>query len=254
MFIDPLLFLLNLQEYKRLQSKLHLMYTYSCPEINCRKKFTLKGNLARHHKTAHVEVEVSMIIKMCKNYITDTKFCTTVFQFPPQKIQPSSISKQATLKSLVEKKFSCDLCDFKAFIKFFLQSHMDSKHKVEECICSICKKIFINRRRLEAHVNRTHREKKDKRKHNCIFCGTSYMSHSHLARHVKNAHYEDSIKSSTCSCDICGVKIYSKLQVEKHMILFHSKPFKCLDKKCFRSFSDENCRRTHHLKYHITKM
>lgn len=126
---------------------------------------------------------------------------------------------------------------------------METKHKVDVCICKICKKLCGNLNKLKSHMKKTHSIKKDKRRHECIICGDGFTAYSNIKTHFAKEH-TGLFSKFTFNCDICDENLLSKLQIERHILSEHAKPVKCLDKTCFKSFSSIFVRRTHHLTYH----
>lgn len=147
---------------------------------------------------------------------------------------------------------SCDQCGYRTHRLCLLNLHMNSTHKVEECKCTICKKLCPNQEKLKLHIKKMHVEKRE-RKHKCLICGASYKNYADLKKHfAKHMSNHSSQNTTTYSCDICGVEFLSKPRIEQHIIFDHSKLFKCLDKKCFKSFNDLQTRRDHYLRFHST--
>lgn len=173
--------------------------------------------------------------------------------FYPQKVNQRKIQKKL-FKPFMKSRFGCDICGLKAVEKHKIRRHINSKHSKEERICEICKKVFMNQFKLREHLARTHQGKKEDQKHECLICGVGYKNYQHVRRHNNELHSDYSLNVPLVSCDICGEKIYSKLQIEKHMILYHSKPFKCLEKNCYRSFDKRKDRLKHKSRCHSRKL
>lgn len=128
---------------------------------------------------------------------------------------------------------------------------MNLTHKIEECKCTICKKLCVNQEKLKQHIKKMHAGKRE-RKHKCAICGASYKNYADLKKHFAKNISNHSSQNTTYSCDLCDAKFLSKQRIEDHIISDHSKLFKCFDKKCFKSFNDWQTRRDHYLTFHST--
>lgn len=146
--------------------------------------------------------------------------------------------------TLLEKKFKCDLCSFEATRKDIIKYHLNSTHRLEEIACKICKKVYQNVFKMRHHmlIHRTQRFE-------CPICVSDFKHYGKLQEHVESSHPEKK-SEIICTCDVCGITYYSKLQLNKHMRIDHTGPFKCFDKSCFKWFSGAVVRNNHFMSFH----
>lgn len=125
---------------------------------------------------------------------------------------------------------------------------MTTKHKIEETKCQKCNEIFVNPAKLKIHLSLKHEKRNNNEIFECLICTNRYTSYATLHKHIESFHISE--KLQICSkCDICGVNVYSKSQIDKHM-KEHARPYKCFEKNCLKTFGLSLKRRKHYLLYH----
>lgn len=83
----------------------------------------------------------------------------------------------------------------------------------------------------------------------CLLCDRKVKAYVTLCRHIEKRHFKDKSKT-TFVCDVCGKYYFIKLRLEFHMRFEHFGSFKCFDKSCRKSFTQNNSRRTHFFQFH----
>lgn len=82
------------------------------------------------------------------------------------------------------KKIKCPYCDFQANTRFYMQSHVNNKHKGIYYKCSMCDKQFSLKGNLQRHINNVHVRSKFFR---CQLCDYKTVDRYNLKRHL-NTH------------------------------------------------------------------
>lgn len=148
---------------------------------------------------------------------------------------------------LEKKLFVCDSCDYKTTIKYQIRNHMDSAHTHEKSVCIFCNKFYRNKLKLKYHIASVHMNGD---LFACLICNKrSFKMYEDFHKHIDNYHSEEKTKT-TYTCDICDTRLYSKIQLGKHMLRSHCGRYKCFDKKCLRNFTSIQGREKHHLSFH----
>lgn len=94
------------------------------------------------------------------------------------------------------KRYTCDLCGYRSYMKDHLKSHMTSHIKERTIKCDQCDRVFNRLQCLRVHVKSAH---SDERTHICE-CGKTYKTHSALYTHMRYWHSDE--KKFQCSvCD-----------------------------------------------------
>lgn len=125
-----------------------------------------------------------------------------------------------------------------------LRSHIRVVHKkVKRHICEICKKSFVTRHCLEAHL-RVHT---NERPYECTVpgCGKTFKQSGQLKQHtIRHGPKQDFI------CDVCGTNVSSKYTLIEHRkIHFQIGAFKC--EECSASFAKRSYLKEHIKNQHV---
>ena len=150
-------------------------------------------------------------------------------------------------KERERKDNKCEHCDKVLSRKRAMRLHVKRVHlKIKEEIktekqyikCEHCEKTFTRQLHLELHTKRVHLKIKD---HICEICKKPFSTMNDLSTHGI-VHQERKF-----SCNICGLKIRSKVSLVNHMEGRHmgisKKPYFCQD--CGIHYSNTSHRRMH---------
>lgn len=103
------------------------------------------------------------------------------------------------------KNFQCEQCEFKAFYECQLRDHIATAHDhVTKFECSQCSYVCYREQNLKHHIGAVHDKLKD---HKCPTCPYECFAKAQLDRHIKAVH--DRIKDLQCpNCDFrCSFKL-----------------------------------------------
>ena len=121
-----------------------------------------------------------------------------------------------------EKRFECKECQAYFGTKSELKEHEQNSHpKNDSFVCSLCPKIYYNKKHLRRHVSKVHlgvAPKPLERKRECEICGKKFQTNSHLKRHLTRVH---SI-NETLSCQECHLIFSTDEMLSNHVIMVHS--------------------------------
>lgn len=225
----------------------------------CKMKFNevklLECHLVNKHKKLLSKEEIS---ELRRRRIDRRKLVCSICG-----IKTHYIKHHMDTKHLKKKRFLCDLCNYQAFNKSEIQSHM-YKHKEPNFVCDFCGNKFARKMALKRHINRSHlnidgrvkkrnypihRQKATSTKDSktarikCNFC------QKEMSKRVYKLHVEQVHTFSTEICDICH-----KTFKNKHALLHHKRNhkeriYKCDYPNCDKSFVTEY-RLTHHKAVH----
>ena len=131
-----------------------------------------------------------------------------------------------------EKKFQCELCDYKAALPVSLKKHIARMHAVTDPVkCDICHKLLKNQETLKIHVSLMHVKQKSVQ---CDQCDYKAKSNGLLKRHVRIVH--EKIKPHVCH--ICGKGFNTTTLMKNHMDNIHNSDNKSyICERCGKSFS-----------------
>jgi KRAB domain-containing zinc finger protein len=122
--------------------------------------------------------------------------------------------------------YRCSICYKELLTKLALRQHNAQEHDVEaesNIVCTICNKILVSKKKLNAHVIRHHRDA-------CNVCLEQFESKQHLEVHITTAHsLSDFQKRVRCAiCDFCySKKDKDRSQLRKHMKSEHNVGYVC---------------------------
>lgn len=162
------------------------------------------------------------------------------------KIHLKRLSRGRVSRLKKEKTFCCNLCGYRTAVKNSLNSHMKSKHTINECICRVCNKIYANKVKLRIHTRSVHENRSE---FVCSICNATYKIYQKLSQHIERKHPLEK-ESILQACHVCSAKYYTKSKLDTHVKNEHSGRYKCLDSDCKRSFNCTINRRKHYLYSH----
>jgi len=169
------------------------------------------------------------------------------------KLSPSSYPispKRSSVKS--EKPFKCKYCvktyTLKNSLRRHLQTHIETQHK-----CHLCGKIFENKSKLEDHV-RSHTVE---RPFKCEVCSKSFTQKSNRNRHMRNVHLSENTSTNKVhECMCCGSAFISPSELSRHLkshgVGGRGKCSTCM--YCYEKFSTTRSLRSHLRKEHSDEM
>lgn len=111
---------------------------HQCPYTECALKFITKQACENHIRMKHERI----ITQYCKFLDCDKSFFTKKAYYEHMR------------NTHTDRKFSCDLCSFKAKTRSALNTHGDVHRLGEEFSCDICNAAFSVYRRLKAHMGK----------------------------------------------------------------------------------------------------
>ncbi|KAL4580412.1 hypothetical protein LXL04_016604 [Taraxacum kok-saghyz] len=181
---------------------------FKCTIKNCKSKFSIQGNLTRHIKEIHDDLDCPSDVDTTEQKIhtCSEPGCGKVFKHPSrlQKHEESHVKLQ-TVEAL------CGEC-----MKYFtnekcLKEHINSCH--QHINCEICGSKHL-KKNIKRHL-RTH-EKAVSERIKCTFdgCDSTFSKRSNLAVHVKAAHFQE--KPFVCSVSGCGMRFAFKHVRDNH--------------------------------------
>lgn len=202
----------------------------------CQKPFTSASALNNHkrrHNTQKLlhctECDKCFTIpyELKKHKIKHTKLKT--YSCP---ICAKSFSRQGSLHvhqrvhTDSEPRYECDLCAKRFHWNSNLKSHRRS-HFLEKFQCRICRQNFSNQFLLDAH-GQYH---SDEKWHDCVWCKKIYLNRYKLNYHIKNVH----ASFASFQCKQCKETFKTSIQLRSHQFTHvGEKPFRC--KECDKSF------------------
>jgi uncharacterized Zn-finger protein len=117
------------------------------------------------------------------------------------------------------KRFFCDLCDFAAFLKCNLNTHM-AKHVArefrEQISCELCPAKFT---RIESLKNHRKTEHETPVLLKC-FCGKEFNLKHKLSTHINRVHND--IRNHVCTVANCKKRFFTPKELKSHVLKVHS--------------------------------
>ncbi len=175
-----------------------------------------------------------------------------------------------------ERKFPCDMCDYKGKDNLALTLHKKRVHE-KNCshVCDLCGKSFMNGFELKIHTKRIHfRDKKDficeqcgqafteslslsvhRRKEHpsfrlCTFCGKVFTGVREMKKHLVFEHQVKSSNKLVPICPECKDECANLVTFDDHMVMCHNmkRDFSCI--KCDLAFTTKTILKIHMIEVH----
>ena len=132
-----------------------------------------------------------------------------------------------------EKPYKCDQCDYACIqpgeFKRHKLKHSDQSAGQGRYTCPFCDKTLVRKNEMAGHIGKHIDDVKsdDKESHiACTLCNLVLKSRSELIFHVKRFHdKQGSMKKKVFECQICNTCQKSKFSLEKHMVNEHNQSF-----------------------------
>ncbi|XP_006821993.1 uncharacterized protein LOC102806249, partial [Saccoglossus kowalevskii] len=134
-----------------------------------------------------------------------------------------------------DKPYRCKYCDKTFATSSHRNVHMTHHKEVKSFECSICRRRYLNKETLDAHVQR-HGE----RRYPCDTCGMSFKALAELTEH-RLIHS----LPKNYPCEVCRFEFHRRNELLLHMSKAHpnTRPFEC--ENCDKSFSTVESLRVH---------
>ena len=137
----------------------------------------------------------------------------------------------ATRRAEGQYLFGCNVCDYKAKRKDYLQCHIESAHEGKRHACNRCDFTTGHANSLRRHIRITH----EGQKLECLLCGCQMGDISNLQRHIKRNHKQslnnyESLKKyikyvqgqvEAFECSICEYATTKKSCLKTHLKSSH---------------------------------
>ena len=211
---------------------------YKC-EV-CGDNFRFLKHLSRHARVFH---NVHICLKCgpeCKCTVEDLQADKTDSEQHPCSKCGKIFNCRKNLKQheyIHENKLQhmCETCGKCFRLSGQLTVHM-AYHATTPYQCTLCKKLFLNAKRLEEHTRRHTGE----RPISCNTCGQRFAARSALRQHLSKH------RGVTHQCDLCGRQFSSKSYLQVHVDMHYNKRERCHRcEKCDKSFFDRNSLQKH---------
>lgn len=185
--------------------------------IECEKCFTIQYELKKH------------MIKHTNQKTYSCPICVKTFS------RQGSLHVHQRLHTDPEPRYECDLCDKRFHWNSNLKSHRRS-HFRKRFQCRICRKSFSNQFLLDAHGQHHLHEKW----YECVWCKKIYLNRYKLNYHMKNVH----ANFASFQCKQCKETFKTSIQLRSHHFThIGEKPFRCRD--CDKSFLTQHNLKLH---------
>lgn len=177
-------------------------YPFQCKFKECGKSFKVNDQLKKH-QMVHSSLKFYMCIQCPKNYKTQNSLNNHV---------------KNTHKAYLDVDFDT------------VQARKEIEHlQLKEEIKAIAaedpfwyKKLSVDDFQIIAQAMPF---TEIDRKLDCIICSKRFINRTTLTVHITNIHLND--KQPTFLCDHCGIIYKSKLSIQKHLQIIHSRKFMC---------------------------
>ena len=216
------------EQKTRLQN--HLVKAHKIPGFECDLcdyKTVSKYHLNRHKACHSSEKPFKCTIDGC-----DKWFKTKDYLYEHKK-----------LIHTIEKRFKCDLCDYKTNCKTNLTHHL-SRHSSDrpyKCPIRGCNKTFKSKKSLKTHKSPSHSSFQTIQLYECNSCDFITNSKPKLSIH-QNIHSED----KQFECQLCHEWFNSEHVLDVHRLQTHpNKHFFCDFPDCGKSFSSNQYLKVH---------
>ena len=149
--------------------------------------------------------------------------------------------QETKYKTRSSKTFHCGLCNKDYTTKQALYNHVFTHQPDKKFECEECGKKFPS-----SAAVRYHRRIHGKNKHKCEHCDARFHGQSHLARHMRQKHFEFSDKKRF-ACDQCFNTYSDPNGLNRHKLIHSTdRPFKCT--YCQKGFKTKPALRIHEVK------
>ena len=186
----------NEQELKRHHVFAHTQNPENGKCFQCEKKFLNHHQLKKHVDRQHMERKFQC--EQCK----------------------SRLSTRSTLKAHIErqhlklKNVSCPLCSYTGFSNVDLRIHNINKHSdFKPYKCSLCPMAFSRSSGLYSHQNSHENAQKSVKDHPCSICGKIFTNKRGPASCAKMHNVDGDFK---CSFEGCGEKFTNSIKYKSH--------------------------------------
>uniref|UniRef100_A0A336MQC0 CSON003984 protein n=1 Tax=Culicoides sonorensis TaxID=179676 RepID=A0A336MQC0_CULSO len=169
----------------------------------CQKSFPNSTNLAFHIKSIH------------ENKKSKCTICDKILSL-------SGLRNHMKIVHRKEKKYACEMCDFKFAFPGLLKDHISRVHLNEfKHTCDICKKAFKTVTTMNRHRRNIHQVGKNS---------------NFIRKHMKVVHTKD----TKYSCDICDSKFTFASRLSDHISRVHLKDPRVAHRKQLNKLTSHN--------------
>ena len=117
-----------------------------------------------------------------------------------------------------DRRYSCDICEKEFLFMQLLKKHFREIHdKIRNHECKICLKKFQNKQNLDRHFRTLH-DSDNQRKIPCNLCDKHFKTNNAVKHHRQYFHE----KIGNTRCDKCGKIYYSKSHMTRHFKTAHA--------------------------------
>lgn len=136
----------------------------------------------------------------------------------------------------------CEVCGNGYVTKHEHDMHMKKRHSGadETLICFVCARSCCDKYSLASHL-RTHEDDYHEEKFACEICGKKFAQRRGLDRHIIRIHKDGGTKFI---CNLCGKEVSSRTSLKGHLLTHEgAKPLKC--PHCVKSFAIKTTLKIH---------
>ena len=189
---------------------------YECVKPGCQKVFYIQNSLKKHYQKFHKDLKQSCKVKRPEKSVARCSECSRNFKI----LSNYEDHMEAHKHGLGIKLFECDVCKAKFEFRTKLEKHMH-KHNDLSLICPECGKSLETKRKMYRHLKSHNYQKKVKdgeiKERECTICNQMFPSNIYQTHMFK---FHD---QSAFFCDICGSKFRSRLALQRHIDVIHTK-------------------------------